>query len=94
MPTLVLAAIQGRWWCPMCGPWGAGGWGMMIFMSLFWLLVIALVAWLVYRLAAGGRGGPGARPRGGEAEEILKQRYARGEIDRETYERMLDELRR
>ena len=28
------------------------------------------------------------------AEGIIKRRYARGEIDRETYERMLDDLYR
>jgi len=28
------------------------------------------------------------------AEQILKRRYARGEIDREDYERRLDDIRR
>jgi len=76
----------------MCGPGGAWGWGMGA-MALFWVLVLGIVIWLAFQL--GGRG----RPPGGDAgrsraEEILKERYARGEIDRETYQRMLDDLRR
>ncbi len=66
---------------------------MMVFMTLFWILVIALVIWLVYRFAGGARG-PGAPPSADRAEAILRERYARGEIDRETYERMLEDLRR
>jgi len=39
-------------------------------------------------------GAQGRGPRAGRAEAILKERYARGEIDRETYERMLTDVRR
>lgn len=83
-----------RWWCPMCGAMdGAWGWGMMFFMMLFWIVLIALVVWLVIRLtrSGGDAGGGGDR---GRAEQILRERYARGEVDRETFERMLDDLRR
>lgn len=82
-----------RWWCPMCGAMdGAWGWGMMFFMMLFWIAVLALVVWLIIRLTRdGGRRGVAG---GDRAEEVLRERYARGEIDRETYERMLDDLRR
>jgi putative membrane protein len=62
-----------------------GGWGMM----LWWLpilLVIAVVIWLLR-----GRPSGGARD---SAEEALRERYARGEIDDETYRRMLAELHR
>ena len=84
----------GPWWCPMCGA-GTGfwGWGMMLFMWLFWVAVAVFVAWLILRVMRRGSGpwepGPGDR-----AEAILRERYARGEIDRETYERMLEDLRR
>lgn len=89
----ISALIQDRWWwCPMCGPAGAWGWAMMIFMTLFWIAVIALVVWLVWRFAFSG-GAPA--PRGEDrAEEILRERFARGEIDSETFERMLEDLRR
>lgn len=66
----------------------------MLFMGLFWILVLAALVAVVWRLVGVGRrtqdaGSPGRRP-----EDILKARYARGEIDRETYMRTLDDLHR
>lgn len=67
--------------------WGMGG-GMWILFILFWILVIAgavlIVRWLI-----------GVTEKGASTEsplDILKKRYARGEIDRETYERMKNDL--
>lgn len=61
-------------------PWSGGMFGGGIFMLLFWVLVIAavvaLVAWGMR--AASGRAG-------NSALQILEERYARGEIDREEY---------
>lgn len=72
----------------MSGQWG---WLMMALFVVFWLLVIAGVVWLVSRFGQSrGWFGPHTRDR---AEQILKARYARGEIDRETYERMLEGVR-
>jgi putative membrane protein len=66
--------------------WGWIGLGL-VHMLLFWVLVIlgivALVRWLT------GGAGPGA---GGRALEILKERYAKGELTREQYEQMRKEL--
>ena len=59
--------------------------------GVFWLVVIAVIAWIVVR-ASGNVGG--ASGRGGNAEGILRERYARGEIDEAAYRRMLDELRK
>jgi uncharacterized membrane protein len=39
-------------------------------------------------------GGFSVRSTEESAEQILKRRYARGEIDREDYERRLDDIRR
>ncbi|MDA8169880.1 MAG: SHOCT domain-containing protein [Nitrospiraceae bacterium] len=70
--------------------WGASpdtmGWGMgwagLIFMLVFWIVVIAGVVLLVKWTASYGQ-----RRRGGEsALEILKKRYARGEIDKKEFE--------
>ena len=63
---------------------GFGG----VFMILFWALIIlgivALGRWL---FSSTGSGDSGKRPL-----EILQQRYARGEIDRDQYERMRQDL--
>ncbi len=67
--------------------WGAWGVGMMLFMLLFWALIIVGVVAL-FRWAF-GRSGPSGRPeRGGRALEILKERYAKGELTREQFEAM------
>ena len=74
----------------MMMPWGmfgggAGGFGM-VFMLLFWVLLIAGVVLVVKWLVEQGRPG-GAPALGAEsALEILKKRYARGEIDKEEFE--------
>lgn len=66
---------------PMWWAWGAGGIVMMLMMLIFWGLVIAGlvlgIRWLV-------RFGP--RSASDSALEILRQRYARGEINREEFE--------
>jgi len=68
--------------------WHMGG------MALWWLIGLAVVvgfAWWIARM--GGSSGAGSA---GDAspETILKRRYARGEIDREEYERRLSDLRK
>ena len=61
--------------------WGAGGLIMMLMMLVFWGLVIAgLVVGLRWLIGQ-------ARPTGrDEALEILRQRYARGEIDKQEFD--------
>jgi putative membrane protein len=73
-------------------PWDGGG--HMGWMAIWWLLGIVLVVVLIWTLARGGApfgpsGGAGESP-----EQIVKRRYAKGEIDRETYERMLADLKK
>jgi putative membrane protein len=68
--------------------WGMTGFGMLFSWLLGILLLVALVLWIA-RL--GQRGGSGA---GETPEAVLKRRYARGEITREQYQRMLEDLRR
>lgn len=67
--------------------WGEGWTGMM-FGPLFMLLVVGLgVALVVVLLRRGdvGRGGGGQPPRN-VALDLLKERFARGEIDQQEYE--------
>jgi putative membrane protein len=60
-------------------------------MWLWWLLPILIVAGLFWVLARTRRNGGSERE---SPEEILKRRYASGEIDREEYKRRLEDLRR
>ena len=69
---------------------GGGGWLMMGIGMLIWVAVIALIVWLVIRAV-------GQRPSGGaaeSAEELLRRRFAAGEIDTEEYQRRLETLHR
>jgi putative membrane protein len=70
---------------------------MMGFGLLFILLVIGAIAY-----AGGWRpqfgqwsqpGGPAGTGSGNKAQEILRERYARGDLSREEYQRMREELK-
>lgn len=65
------------------------GW-TMVGWSLIWLLVIVAVVGVAVRTIGGGSGSL----RDDSPEAILKRRYARGEIDREEYDRRLSDVRR
>jgi putative membrane protein len=80
----------------MMGYYGGGhmsgwGWAMMAFSSLiFWsILVIAVV--LIVR-ALRDRDARGPRDGSSSAEDILRQRFARGEIDDAEYRQRLQVL--
>lgn len=64
------------------GGMGAGGFGFgWIFMALFWVLIILGIVYLMKQLF-------GTHPSGVQkdaAEEILKRKYASGEITRDEY---------
>jgi putative membrane protein len=66
---------------PMMFMWGAGGLVVMIMMLVFWGLIIAGLVLGVRWLSSQGRG-----TGRDEALEILRQRYARGEIDKQEFE--------
>ena len=80
------------WGSGMCG-WGPGGgpgWHGGIFMLLFWGTVVMLVVSL-FRRSHGGPRVPWAGPAAQESPlEILRRRYAAGEIDKAAF----DERRR
>jgi putative membrane protein len=80
------------------GGWGVGNWLLMGFgMLLFWALVVAVIVWFVHYTTSrptGERGVPSdklaaARP---SAQDILAERYARGEISEEDYRSRRDTL--
>ncbi|HEX7397429.1 MAG TPA: hypothetical protein VF312_07780 [Propionibacteriaceae bacterium] len=64
--------------------WGGMGVGGMIGMVVFWLVLIALIVWAVSRLLPGRQGS--SQPGQETPEEILDRRFARGEVDLETYQ--------
>lgn len=66
--------------------WHMGGW-----MGVWWIvIVVAVVVVIRFFLNASGRPDDRREP----PEQALKRRYANGEIDRATYERMLEDLRK
>jgi putative membrane protein len=69
----------------MMGWWGAGWFGP-IFMMIFWILIIILIVLLIRRLSSSRQ--TIRQNLGGEesAMDILKKRYARGEIDKIEFE--------
>ena len=66
------------------GMMGGMGWVMM----LFWILLIALVVWGLYRLftTRSGDGGASAAPRRETPMEALQRSYAKGKLSTEEYE--------
>lgn len=87
---------QGYWW-PMMGPgmMGGYGYGMMdgyglfgwLFMLLFWLVLFGFLVWLAIYLTRHQRHSSSQ-----EALEILRRRYAQGEINKEEFEQKKKDL--
>ena len=69
------------------------GLGGGLVMVLFWVVLIIGAVWLARGLFPHGQQPPtsSTRPEA-SADEILKQRYARGEITKEQYEQMRRDL--
>ena len=61
------------------------GWFLMV---LFWVLVILGIVYLVRVIAGKEKRGPSEE----SPLDILKKRYARGEISKDEYDRMKDDL--
>jgi len=83
-----LAAAQDRpydWgWSmhPMWGMWGVWGIGMMLMMLVFWGVVIVGIVLGIRWVVTQGRESRATDP----ALDILRQRYARGDIGKEEFE--------
>ena len=70
-----------------------GGFGAMGWMSIIWIGVLGLIIWAVLAVAR-GTSQPGGSGSGqtDSALEILKRRYARGEINKAEFEEKKKDL--
>jgi putative membrane protein len=85
-------------WNGFCGfgYLGGAGWIINLVLSVVILVgLVLLVIWAVRRLANQPQGTLFSSGQGGSqsARDILQARYARGEISREQYQQMLDDIR-
>jgi putative membrane protein len=67
--------------------WHGFGGGIM---WIFWILIILALIWFVAFATRRGGISPGSEK---SAQEILKERYARGEIDRDEFEQKQKDLK-
>ncbi len=79
--------------------WGYGfgwGWLMMSLGMILWIALLVVLVWAIIRGLERRTGAPGQGPatplNEPSALEILRRRYARGEIDAATFERMREQL--
>lgn len=72
---------------PGYGAMGWGGYGFGLFGMIIWIVVliavVAIVIWLVRSVI--GHGVDHVPPRRSSGLDVLEERYARGEIDRDEY---------
>jgi putative membrane protein len=84
---------RGQWEsCPgMMGGWGMGWFGGG-FMILLWIIIIIALVFFIRWLVQSSKGSKGSAQSGSSAMEILKERYARGEINKEEFEEKKKDL--
>lgn len=95
---VVLPVVMGLFWggryggWGMMGPWGMGGFSTMFIMPILGIVVLGLIIWAV--LTAVRRPGEwdSATRTPDSALEVLKKRYARGEISKEEFEEKKKDL--
>ena len=72
------------WWGH---PFNTGfGWVMVALMVIFWGVIIALAIWGIKRLSKNSSGS------NSNAFDIVRERYARGEINKEQFEELKKDL--
>ncbi len=75
-------------WGDYGGGWGMGfGFGWLI-MAIFWILVILGIMYIVRLIAGSSK----REAKEETAFDILKKRYAKGEISKEEFDRIKDDI--
>lgn len=69
-----------------------GSWAIMFFWAFVLLLIIILAVWLVIYFMRKNPSAEGGSRSSSNAVDLLKERYARGEISTEEYRERLREL--
>lgn len=78
----------------MWGGWGWGGWILMtLVMVLFWALVITAMVLAIRYLTGGSHPNQASPSSARAAEDVLAERFARGEIDDDEYRQRMTTLR-
>ena len=72
----LMVAQPARW-----GHMNGWGWGMWLFGLVFMIAILGLVVWALLSAIRG----PGSRSNRRGALDLLDERYARGEMEREEY---------
>jgi len=96
LASKVFAQQRGEYGCWGIGPGMMGGWGMgwfgMIFMFVFLVLVVVGLVFLIKWLIKATKGEKDVTIGSSKAIDILKERYAKGELTKEEFEKIRRDL--
>ena len=68
--------------------WMNGAGGFMWFGWIFWLVLLGVIVWAVVTIVNKSQWKTQNIPAGESASDILKKRFAKGEINKEEFDRM------
>ena len=95
---VILSVVPGLIWggqgygYGMMGSGMMGGYGSMFLMPILWIAVLGLIIWAVAAAIRPGESRGSDSATTSSALEVLKKRYARGEINKEEYEEKKKDL--